>query len=1061
MPPIHDPNVSLWIEASAGTGKTKTLVDRLLALLLSGVMPSKILCITFTKAAALEMQERLERHLVAWQQDEILSETLKKEGFLDADPAQVRGLFEKILRTPVRFHTLHSFCQSVLECFGSTPQTIIESVDQDLFLERSLDIVLKNMPDSSVLNTAFRRISHLIDRKTLLESFKSILRDRALLEALARCSFPDLCAKYAAAFGVPPEHLSQQEETFFDEAIPLTLKEHVRCAAEYLALGTKTERLCAQDLQTWLEKPSTAETFELLTAPFLTKDGSVRARLQSSLEETARLVLQVHEQWKLLQAARGHLSMAHFLSAIFLAYTRLKEQEQVLDFDDLIFKARALVTEQGAESVLYALDGGIDHILLDEAQDTSREQWEVLLALSAEFFCNHDSTQPARSLCVVGDRKQSIYSFQGANSDYLEAVKAFCFASSDKWKNVCLEKSFRSTPVVLESVDQTFRSPEITPGVCYGHALRHLPDRTEIPGVFELWPIVTANESPSPPDPWTVPKNTDRIPTPEEKLAAHIAQFIRHHHIAANTFAPSCKRPVYAEDFLILMQRRGSLMAALRKALRKEGIAVASTDRIALHEEILVDDLLAAARFALYPEDDLTLASLLKSPFFGWSEEALFEACRAWKKTAHASLWAFIRARARPIVSTLEEWIEFAGTSSPYAFFLHVLQQTDVTSGREQREIADALLEVALTFEKENTPSLERFVTWFKAQPVFHKRATTPVSGVRLMTVHGAKGLQAPFVILADATSVYERVQPLCWSEEGMLFWISQATYRVGPALTLYHKAQEENERESERLLYVAMTRAQDALYITGIKRQRPVSSKSWYTLVKDQLDPLMTERSDILQEGSVLTFAHASLGKYTQDSLFIRVEHTVSAIPSWFSHRLEESFETPVSSEQEGGYARGLAIHKLLEELPKYPTAFWKEKGQEIANICAPSEAKTILDEAIEVLVTYRAFFVDPTASEISFFSPEKGVGRIDRLCVTEEAIWLIDFKTDRQIPQHYRYLPFSYQEQLRFYYEAFAYSQKPIKAALLWTAEPFLMEVPAEFLKRPLERYSSALPR
>jgi ATP-dependent helicase/nuclease subunit A len=662
----------------------------------------------------------------------------------------------------------------------------------------------------------------------------------------------------------------------------------------------------------------------------------------------------------------------------------------------------------------------------------------------------------------VGDRKQSIYSFQGANGDYLEAVKTFCFASSDKWKNVCLEKSFRSTPVVLESVDKTFRSPEAMPGVCYGRALRHIPDRIGIPGVFELWPAAVAEESPSLPAPWTVPKSADHTPTPEEKLAAHIAQFIRH-HIAANTFVPSCERPAYAEDFLILMQRRGSLMATLSKALRKEGIAVASTDRIALHEEILVDDLLAAACFALYPEDDLTLAGLLKSPFFGWSEEELFETCRAWKKTTHASLWAFVRARATPVISVLEEWIELARVSSPYAFFLHVLQQTDSTSGKEQQEIADALLENALTFEKDHTPSLERFVTWFKAHPVFFKRASISVSGVRLMTVHGAKGLQAPFVILADATSVYERVPPLCWSEEGMLFWISQAACRVGPALTLYRKAKEGNERESERLLYVAMTRAQDALYITGTKRQRPIPSKSWYALIKTQLGPFLTERPDLLKRSSVLTFAHASLGNNLKDVPFIREDHTVSAplVPSWFSHRLEESFETPVSSEQEGEYARGLAIHRLLEELPKYPAAFWKEKGQEIANAHAPSEAEAILDEAIEVLTTYQPFFVDSTASELSFFLPEKGVGRIDRLCITEEAIWLIDFKTDRQIPRHYRYLPLAYQEQLRFYYEAFAYSQKPIRVALLWTSGPFLMEIPAEFLKRTLEGYPSDLSR
>jgi ATP-dependent helicase/nuclease subunit A len=752
--------------------------------------------------------------------------------------------------------------------------------------------------------------------------------------------------------------------------------------------------------------------------------------------------------------------MAYFLGAVFSAYTRIKEQDQRLDFDDLIFKTRALVTEQGAETILYALDGGIDHILLDEAQDTSKEQWEVILALSAEFFCHHDPTRPAKSLCVVGDRKQSIYSFQGANSDCFEAVKAFYLASSDKWQCLQLETSFRSTPVVLESIDHVFQSPEKTPGVCNGHTIHHIPHRGDGPGIFELWPVIESEESPPLPDPWTVPKSTDRVSTAEEQLSVHIAQFIKH-SIEGNTFVPSRGRCARAEDFLILMQRRGALMNALHKALHKENFVVVSTDRIALHEEILVDDLLAAACFALYPEDDLMLASLLKSPFFGWTEETLFETCRVWKNASSTSLWSFIRTRDMSIVPILEELIEHGRISSPYVFFLRVLQQTNTISGREAQEIADAFLEVTLTFAKEHTPSLERFVRWFKARSTFAKRPMTLVPGVRLMTVHGAKGLQAPFIILADATSVYERVPPFFWREDGLLFLISQTAHRIGAAQTLYHRALEMNDRESERLLYVAMTRAQDALYMTGIKRQKPLASKSWYNLAKSQLSSLLTERADALWKSAVLTFAHGSLGDFAQGDQHIQHDQgtvTPLSIPSWFSHQVEAPAEVITVPQQEDGYTRGLAIHKLLEELPKLPATFWREKGQEIVKAYAPHEVDAILNEAIEVLTTYGAFFTDPKTSEISFFSPRKGVGRIDRICATDDTIWLIDFKTDRQIPPNYRHLPPAYREQLRFYADIFSVNKKRVKVALLWTAEPLLMEVPTEFLQQDAQAYSSS---
>ncbi|MDR0406832.1 MAG: UvrD-helicase domain-containing protein [Holosporales bacterium] len=1068
--PVHDPRISLWIEASAGTGKTKTLIDRLLALLLSGVTPSKILCITYTKAAAYEMRERLETCLLAWRQDEDINATLKQAGFSKAYALQARKLWGKVLHTPVRFHTLHSFCQSILERFGSMPQSVIDSTEQDVFLERALDSTIKNAAHEAVLNTVFQHVSCLMDRKSLLDAFKEVLRFRTNLEMLSVRSFTELYAQYTAAF------LDQKtsDDALLEEAITPLFKERIEHISHLFAEGTKTEQSFAQSLQDWLKRPCISSTFNLLTLPFLTQAGAIRKKLLSKelqkthpegiplIEETATHVQEIFTQLTHIQAARAHFSIAYFLGVLFSVYTHLKEREQVLDFDDLIFKTRALITEQGAETLLYALDEGIDHILLDEAQDTSKEQWEMILALSAEFFCHDDPTRPFRSMCVVGDRKQSIYSFQGADIACFDAVKTFYLASSDKWTCLDLRTSFRSTPIVLSSIDATFRDPTKTSGVCNGKAIYHTPQRTTVPGMFELWPIVEAEETSPPLEPWAVPEIAKRPLTPEEKLAEYIAQFIRR-TLDNNTPVPSCGRTAQPEDFLVLMQQRGTLMTVLTQALRRENIVTAGADCIALHDEIFVDDLLAAACFSLYPDDDLNLASLLKSPFIGWTEEALFDICRAWKASSASSLWAYIRTQNAAFTPMLEEWITVGKTFSPYTFFLYVLQHEQAASRLtdavtvDDREKIDAFLEVALAFEEEISLSLERFVSWFKAHPVFLKRETTTnsIQGVRLMTVHGAKGLQAPFVILADAGTVYERTPTFSWCPDGLLFWISNPAYRIGPVEALYDKIQQVNGYESERLLYVAMTRAQDALYITGFKRKRAISPKSWYTLIQAQVSPLLEEHYDPLWQDPILHFSQSSLigENMVLPSKEVPKNTQSQPFPAWFSHRINVQTldPDPLSSQQETEYVRGLAIHTLLEELPKYPAAFWAEKGREIVeNYTDEIDLDAILEETLAVLTKYSFLFSDPTASEISFFSPtgSGATGRIDRIYDTEEAIWLIDFKTDRFVPKDFQQIPSPYKTQLKFYYDAFVNNKKPVKVALLWTTTPILMEIPKEFL-------------
>ncbi|MDR0661842.1 MAG: UvrD-helicase domain-containing protein [Holosporales bacterium] len=1049
---IHDPRHSLWIEASAGTGKTKTLIDRLLVLLLSGVSPPKILCITFTKVAAQEMRTRLEERLFAWYRDSSLEETLRREGFPTETKNLAQELFQKVLRNPVRFHTLHSFCQSVLERFSQASLRIMEAAEQDRFLERTLNTLLKAPILSPDWPMVFRQVSSSIERQNLLEAFKDLLHERSFLEKLAQRSFMELKERYATAFGFSAKTLDD------DVRLPEDFIAKIAALCPLFAKGTKTEQQQARLLQENLGEP---QNLSLFAAPFLTKEGQIRAHLGSQvlrkgypscgplLEETAHTIQKYFFQQKHQQAARIHLAFAHFFGTLFAAYRHLKEQEQVLDFDDLIFKARQLVTEQGGEAVLCALDEGIDHILLDEAQDTSREQWEVLLALSAEFFCHEDATRPARSFCVVGDSKQSIYSFQGASHACFAAVKAYFLASSDKWRCLSLQTSFRSTPVVLTSVDQTFRDSKVTPGVCSDEGLCHLPHRTEIPGTFELWSLAET-AAPPPYHAWTLPEAQPHIPTEEETLAENIAMIIEK-MLQECTPVPSCGRPAKVEDFLILMQRRGTLMTALTQTLRTHNIPTAGADRWVFQESLLIDDLLAAAQFALYPEDSLTFATVLKGPFLGWTEEALFTACRDWQASGLPSLWAYLRKKDPSLEAFLMTWSAEAVTLSPYAFFLFLLHQDPKRLYRalqkEDQEVLDAFLEVARIFEKEHAPSLERFVAEFKAHPPTGQRSLAASAGVRLMTVHGAKGLQAPFVILADASTTYEHVPTFAWNEEGLPFWISRADLRRGPAEELYHIAQRVQEEEAQRLLYVAMTRAQDALYVTGFKRQRPVSDKSWYALLQAQLGSFLKEQPGPF--GAKGVFPQNSLGPAIVTEIQAPIVGPSVSLPDWFFCPVLPSPESPSPAAEETKEAlRGRILHQLLEELPRSPAALWVERGREILQPYLIEEANTLLEEALNVLTTYSTLFSDPAASELSFFIPGRGVGRIDRLHVTGKALWLIDFKTDRNIPTSPAQIPTAYKEQLRFYATTFQRSTLPVKTAILWTFAPLLMEIPLSSL-------------
>ncbi|NBQ74881.1 MAG: double-strand break repair helicase AddA, partial [Acetobacteraceae bacterium] len=884
-----DPSVSAWVEASAGSGKTKLLTDRLLRLLLAGVAPGRILCLTFTKAAAAEMATRLSQRLGEWvvADDAALAEMLRK--LTGSTPGReglqaARQLFADVLEQPggMRISTLHGFAQSLLRAFpleaGLAPQfAVMQEQDGRALLARERDALL--------VTGAGRDALAVLAKYQAPTKFSEVIGnlaqagDKFLVALQNRQGMAGLRAALARKLDVRP---GEEDEAWIDGAVIAAPElEAFRAATALLLAGGTQDIGHGNKLSAWfaLQEDQRLARWAEWRDIFITSENEVRSKLATKKlgarqNEISDLMKREGERLLLLDEKRAAARVLATSMALFTIgepvlgrYREAKKNAGLLDYDDLIADARTLLKNPGSAWVLFKLDDGLDHILLDEAQDSNKEQWDIVRALSGEFFAGQGARDAGRSIFAVGDQKQSIYAFQGADSkgfgrerkDYEKIVTT----AGQEFRPVSLDVSFRSTEPVLALVDAVFADAPASDGVTLPGKLKHKADRAGHAGSVELWPMLQTAIADAPPE-WAPPLQAvgaeGAAPKLAEALAQRIKRMIDQETLPARVekgqeAAQPNGRRIRPGDILVLLRarKRGGFAAALIRELKKRSIPVGGIDRMRLAEQLPVQDMLALAAWLLLPDDDLNLAALLKSPLIGLDEDALFKLAHGRGKLPLNAVLMSHRGAASDC-GRVADWLAAQAARldfiTPHGLFADVLGAPgplDPRAGRarilarlgpDAGDPLDELLNAALEHEKLNPPSLQGFVHWLRQGGTEIKREAEAAGDVvRIMTVHGAKGLQAPIVILPDTTSKAQDRKTLRWFEDGqeaLPVWAPQVKGFEAPALTAQRLADQAGDAEEEhRLLYVALTRAEDRLIICGWRGAKKPPDGCWYDLVE------------------------------------------------------------------------------------------------------------------------------------------------------------------------------------------------------------------------------------
>ena len=1149
-----DTGHSVWVAASAGSGKTKVLTDRILNLLLDRVAPQRLLCLTFTKAAAAEMSVRLSDELSRWAvlKDSKLRSKLDdlrgRTATMD-EVAEARRLFAKVLDAPggLKISTIHAFCQSLLRRFpieaGVSPHFDLadDRTTIELLTNARLTVLAHaRRGDDEDLADALSVITRTLTDQGFEDILKVAVADRGKLDA-ARTKAGGTGALITEMYrrvGVDPAEtdddllLTASQEDAFDAPA-------LRAAIPALEGGGKEDKGRADGMASWLGNADPVVRrggWDTWTVQFLAKDSSkrpyIRKRLATkkvaesvphlvdALFVEAERVLQVEARRRTIALAHRTAALIRIATAVLVRYTEEKRRRGLLDYDDLVRKAGELLARGGvADWVLFKLDGGLDHILIDEAQDTAPSQWAVIRALAEEFFTGdsaHEDRTPEieRTVFAVGDIKQSIYSFQGADpAGFTASRAAFAQRAEDAqrtFRSVPMEVSFRSTGAVLQAVDAVFNRDPGKIGVAEPNpipadrggggwqSIAHFAHREGMSGQVEVWPLVGPFETEEI-DGWAPPITRHGGDDPAARLARLLADRIEG-WIGQDTL-PARGRTIRAGDIMVLVRRRDRLVGELVRALKQKGVPVAGVDRLVLSNQMAVQDLLALGRVLLLPEDDLTLAGVLKSPLFGLSEDELFDL--SWNRP-QPRLWHSLQTKAETaphladIVAQLRALMAAADYLAPYELFQMILNQTVESAGgrkalvarlgEEAEEAIDEILAQALIYESTHTPSLQGFLHWLGGSEFEVKRELdgAPVDQVRIMTVHGSKGLQAPIVILPDTTRPPQVRDSLLWDQDldtpemariPIPLWSSGARQDETLAAAARAEVKSKAEQEYRRLLYVAMTRAEDRLVVCGWHGKQGPRPDAWHPMVRaalaDTAGPLTIPGLEEAGDGLLVETEQREDPKL-EDSRAAATGDDI-APPVWL-HRMAPAEPVPprplapVRGEDEDPpvlspmaervrFARGTLLHRLLQVLPEVAPGGREAAGRRFLSRpthgLSEPDIETWVAEALSVLnhPEFGEVFAPGSRAEVPIIGVVGDVvvsRRIDRLRVTDTEVLIVDYKTNRPAPTLIDDISKTYIGQLADYRHLLqkVYPNQRVRCALLWTDGPHLMEVPQEML-------------
>ncbi len=1049
-----NPNFSVWVNASAGTGKTKILIDRVLRLLLEN--KRNILCLTFTNAEANEMENRIHSILSKWAicSDSVLAADLEQLDFFPMSSqcvtlgsqhpylssqcvtlgsrknkdylTRARRLFSELENLGLTIQTIHAFCYKLISSFpieaGIAPNCTLSECKE------LHSIIFNKVLHNETVQDDINLIATEIDENKLRDLLYTLCIKRSISANDSKYIKDKLSA--------PDEIHDLQSETI----------EHVERLAEILSEGSKRDQSYSAILystvipvlDTGIQKKRTSVSYsddtgikwndtkiENLAKVFLKSESHEKKSISSiatkSILEKFKDAEQIIEsvQNVVFTHIRDMNSYQIFkrtssLLGVFKVYVDLynseKSKNALLDYNDIIDLATNLLSDPDHKDwVLFNLDQKIDHILVDEAQDNSISQWKIITNLCDEFFAGNDEK---RTLFVVGDVKQSIYRFQGANPHLFNYMQQYFHTKTGgrDWISCQLEKSFRSTPEVLMLVDRIFNNfrAEIS---FNDNEIKHVPHRENDQGYIEIWPALPRRKEKEQ-RALQIPLTCKEGYTIADRLLAQTIANRIHNWLNEGRILVAKDRHIEPRDIMILVRQRNVLVDYIISELKKANVPVVGRDYFRIMDYIAVQDLIALAEFLLLQANDLALANALKSPLFNFTEDDLFNI--AYDRKEH-SLWERIQDYSVVIYSELNYLINLSRTESPLALFTHILRtgkkKFAARLGLECFEVLDEFMNLVLQFEN---PSLQAFVQWIKENnPEIKNDMQSERNAVRIMTIHKSKGLQAPIVFLVDTNTVPRNSESIIFDGTEAPFWCGKNNNAYCDQVKREKKLEDYNEYL--RLLYVALTRAEDELYILS---KEPVQKGSWYDLItkygepyeKKQrgLRPIFKEKVEVLCVNANYPYI------YKKRDYF---DVPVISLPPALAHSSVSSQRVTLeSSEKEGaewipvsatwmtdGYARGLIIHSILQYMPKIEKERRKNWVRKyLDNINISEDKDEIYSKILAFNEKYGYLFDLEGKSEITLsgiIDGEPVLVRLDRLCITQDKAIIIDYKSHRNV--------------------------------------------------------------
>ncbi|GHF16706.1 double-strand break repair helicase AddA [Kordiimonas sediminis] len=1131
-----DPGLTAFVGASAGTGKTHVLTARVLRLMLTGTRPENILCLTYTKAAAAEMTNRIYAELGSWvsmPDDQLVAEINRRtEEIADADMVILaRQLFARVLdiHGGMKIQTFHSFCQSLLGRFPLEANISpgfggMEEAEAREIMAHARDEMLAGVGDgkNEPLRKAVATVAGLVSEQTFDEIFdrlsfleQDIRRLQQKTHAVGGLADAALEATIFKALdlnpGVTEEDLLADacSEDSFDRPALMHLmtcllggnageKDRGQQMADFLS-AEGVARLQALDayMQVFL-----TGTFGPRKSVALKKTLTIFPEILDTIEAEQSRLLAVRRKIVKARVARATHAVLTLAMTQMVLYSNVKTTRGLLDFDDMIEKTVGLLSTNGiAPWVLYKLDDKIDHILVDEAQDTNPDQWTVVETLAAEFFAGSGARDQVRTIFAVGDEKQSIFSFQKADPREFVAARDRVFERAEaadlSVDAVPLNLSFRSGEAVLSLVDQVFHAQGAAASglVFRGEEIRHDFTRKGHGGLVELWPLEAPRQEEEAEEetPWTPPTVQEDADDAEERCAARVADKIEA-IIASGQYMPAKGRTIKAGDIMVLVRSRSKFVDHLVRHLKRRAIPVAGKDRMVLTDELPVEDLIALGRFTLLPEDDLTLATVLKGPFVGFDEDQLFSLAYG----RDGSLWHALNQKAeadagcQTALNWLRRHLNLVDQVTPFEFYSHLLTAEQGRAslvkrlGDDIHDPVDEFLAEALRYESAGTPSMQGFLHFVSSSTAVVKRdMEAQADSVRIMTVHSSKGLQAPIVFLAGTTSVPRAAKEgriLTFRDENgtpIPLWTSGVGSELPFVDSLKTQMKNDLMAEYQRLLYVALTRAEDHLYVAGWQGSKTPPEGCWAELIEAGFERLGAEHITLADGRTVMRYVvdHKAEKKEPKPEDFAPPTEPALMVPAWASAVMpaepsppkpltpsrpddeEPAVISPLQRKLDVRFTRGILIHSLLEWLPEVAEdardhaarAYADRHGKDLSDADregAITEAFAIMNDAV-----FGPIFGEGSQAEV----PITGVigsrvisGQIDRLCVQPDEVLIVDYKTNRPPPSDPSLVSPAYVKQMALYRLALQdiYPGRKIRAALLWTHRARLMELPDSLL-------------